>query len=405
MARRLNSRRGSGGPRPERRRRITLALLAVVVLVIHGGVTRNLADRMLDFAKDSAMPPRIEVAYVREMTLAAPPPTAAPTAPPAPPPARPRPIKRPKPPKPASAPPVTEPAVAAASASDDSADHAAAEAAAADEALAQAGAPVASAASPVAAAASAPEPAAAASDSPVVAAAPASGASAPVAFEWPASTRLSYTLTGNYRGEVNGSAQVEWIRAGARYQVHLDLVVGPSAAPIITRRMSSDGEITAEGLAPRRYDQDTKAILRDRSRVTLTFEPDAVVLANGERRARVPGVQDTASQFVQLTYVFSTRPELLRIGGTVDIPLALPHKVDVWTYDVVDEEILNTAFGPLPSIHLKPRPRPVRKANELSAEIWFAPQLRYLPVRIRIEQDAATYVDLMIARRPEIGAP
>jgi len=404
MARRLNSRRGSGGPRPERRRRITLALLAVVVLVIHGGVTRNLADRMLDFAKDSAMPPRIEVAYVREMTLAAPPPTAAPAAPPAPP-ARPRPIKRPKPPKPASAPPVTEPAVAAASASDDSADHAAAEAAAADEALAQAGAPVASAASPVAAAASAPEPAAAASDSPVVAAAPASGASAPVAFEWPASTRLSYTLTGNYRGEVNGSAQVEWIRAGARYQVHLDLVVGPSAAPIITRRMSSDGEITAEGLAPRRYDQDTKAILRDRSRVTLTFEPDAVVLANGERRARVPGVQDTASQFVQLTYVFSTRPELLRIGGTVDIPLALPHKVDVCTYDVVDEEILNTAFGPLPSIHLKPRPRPVRKANELSAEIWFAPQLRYLPVRIRIEQDAATYVDLMIARRPEIGAP
>jgi len=404
MARRLNSRRGSGGPRPERRRRITLALLAVVVLVIHGGVTRNLADRMLDFAKDSAMPPRIEVAYVREMTLAVPPPTAAPAAPPAPP-ARPRPIKRPKPPKPASAPPVTEPAVAAASAPDDSADHAAAEAAAADEALAQAGAPVASAASPVAAAASAPEPAAAASDSPVVAAAPASGASAPVAFEWPASTRLSYTLTGNYRGEVNGSAQVEWIRAGARYQVHLDLVVGPSAAPIITRRMSSDGEITAEGLAPRRYDQDTKAILRDRSRVTLTFEPDAVVLANGERRARVPGVQDTASQFVQLTYVFSTRPELLRIGGTVDIPLALPHKVDVWTYDVVDEEILNTAFGPLPSIHLKPRPRPVRKANELSAEIWFAPQLRYLPVRIRIEQDAATYVDLMIARRPEIGAP
>jgi len=404
MARRLNSRRGSGGPRPERRRRITLALLAVVVLVIHGGVTRNLADRMLDFAKDSAMPQRIEVAYVREMTLAVPPPTAAPAAPPAPP-ARPRPIKRPKPPKPASAPPVTEPAVAAASAPDDSADHAAAEAAAADEALAQAGAPVASAASPVAAAASAPEPAAAASDSPVVAAAPASGASAPVAFEWPASTRLSYTLTGNYRGEVNGSAQVEWIRAGARYQVHLDLVVGPSAAPIITRRMSSDGEITAEGLAPRRYDQDTKAILRDRSRVTLTFEPDAVVLANGERRARVPGVQDTASQFVQLTYVFSTRPELLRIGGTVDIPLALPHKVDVWTYDVVDEEILNTAFGPLPSIHLKPRPRPVRKANELSAEIWFAPQLRYLPVRIRIEQDAATYVDLMIARRPEIGAP
>jgi hypothetical protein len=230
---------------------------------------------------------------------------------------------------------------------------------------------------------------------------PAAASGAPAAFEWPASTRMSYELTGNYRGEVNGSAQVEWIRAGARYQVHVDLVVGPSAVPLISRRMSSDGEITAEGLVPRRYDQDTKVILRERRRQTIVFEPGTVVLANGDRRDAVPGVQDTASQFVQLTYVFSTRPELLRIGGSVDIPLALPNRVDVWTYDVVDEEQLATPFGPLPSIHLKPRRAP--RAGELRIEFWFAPQLRYLPVRVRIEQDPETYIDLMISKRPEMG--
>jgi Protein of unknown function (DUF3108) len=183
--------------------------------------------------------------------------------------------------------------------------------------------------------------------------------------------------------------------------VHVDLAVGPSAAPMISRRMSSDGEITADGLAPRRYDQDTKVVLRERRRQTISFEPGVVVLSNGDRRDSVPGVQDTASQFVQLTYVFSTRPELLRIGGTVDIPLALPHRVDVWTYDVVDEEELATPFGPLPSIHLKPR-RALRP-GELSIEFWFAPQLRYLPVRIRVQQDAETYIDLMISKRPEMG--
>ena len=41
------------------------------------------------------------------------------------------------------------------------------------------------------------------------------------------------------------------------------------------------------------------------------FDADAVVLANGERRERWRGVQDTASQFVQLTYLFTMRPELL----------------------------------------------------------------------------------------------
>jgi hypothetical protein len=247
-----------------------------------------------------------------------------------------------------------------------------------------------------------PEPAA---PEPVLAAAsaPADAASAPAAFAWPSSTRVTYLLTGNYRGDVNGSAQVEWIRSGSRYQVHLDLVVGPSAAPLITRRMSSDGEITAEGLSPRRYEQETKVVLRERRRQTVNFEPGSVVLANGDRRDSVPGVQDTASQFVQLMYVFSTRPELLRVGNTVDIPLALPHKVDVWTYDVVAEEVLAAPFGPLPTIHLKPRRALVPKVGELSAEIWFAPQLRYFPVRILIRQDGDNFLDLMISKRPEMA--
>jgi len=360
-------------PAPGLRRRAALLALALGVLVAHGCVTRSIADRMTDLDRDPAMPARMEVSYVRDMSLSAPPPTAAPAAPaPA---AAVRMPRAAKPSKPASAPEIAEPVVAAASVP--------------DPLPVPAAGPIAEAESPA----------------PVAVAAPASAAaSAPAAFEWPASTRMSYALTGNYRGEVSGSAQVEWIRAGSHYQVHLDLVVGPSIAPIITRRMSSDGEITANGLVPHRYDQDTRVVMRDRNRVTLTFEPDTVVLANGDRRATVPGVQDTASQFVQLTYVFSTRPELLRVGGTVDIPLALPHKVDVWTYDVVDEEVLATNFGPLPTIHLKPR-RVAPKPGELSAEIWFAPQLRYLPVRIRINQDAENYVDLLIAKKPEMGAP
>ena len=55
------------------------------------------------------------------------------------------------------------------------------------------------------------------------------------------------------------------------------------------------------------------------------------------------------------------------------------------------------------TFHLKPRPRPTRRPNELTVELWIAPELRYLPVRIRIEQDAATFVDLMISGKPEMA--
>ena len=69
-------------------------------------------------------------------------------------------------------------------------------------------------------------------------------------------------------------------------------------------------------------------MFRDRRRVSIHFQPEGVVLANGQRRERWPGVQDTASQFVQLTYLFTTRPELLKVGGTVEVPLALPRSMD-----------------------------------------------------------------------------
>ncbi len=380
------------GARPSRPRRLGLGALLLFVLAVHGCITQQVLSRMADSAAAQAMPPRIEVAYVRDMALSTPPPTAAPAAPPAP--------VRARAARPARA--ASAPQVIVAEAAPPTPPTPTASAVPADATMAAAAA--AADAGDIGESLTLPrEPGAvAASTSPTAAMTSSAPASGPLAaFEWPASTRISYALTGNYRGEVSGTAQVEWIRAGADYQVHLDLVVGPGFAPLITRRMSSDGAITAAGLAPRRYDEDTRVMLRDRNRITLRFEPGSVVLANGERRDTVPGVQDTASQFVQLTYVFSTRPELLRVGGTVDIPLALKNKVDVWTYDVVGEEVLATAFGPLPTLHLTPQ-RPPRP-GDLSAEIWFAPQLRYLPVRIRIRQDAQTYIDLLISKRPELG--
>ena len=60
------------------------------------------------------------------------------------------------------------------------------------------------------------------------------------------------------RGEVNGDAQVEWVREGSRYQVHLDVTIGPSFAPLMSRRMVSQGELSDLGLVPRRYEERTR---------------------------------------------------------------------------------------------------------------------------------------------------
>jgi hypothetical protein len=349
--------------------------LVLAVSTVHWAVGNFLAARAGEFDLSRPMPPRLQVAYVREMEVSEPP--------------------RARPAQPARKPRRRATAAATAQASAPASTPSEPVQAAAAASPASAAEPVPPAAPPQAAG---PEVLAAA-----VPASDAGGVAEPT-FEWPGSTRLRYVLTGYVRGEVHGQAEVEWIRAGDRYQVHLDVQVGPSFAPLARRRMSSDGEITPQGLAPRRYDQETRVAFDGPYRATVQFEPDRIVFANGRASARWPGVQDTASQFVQLSYWFDSQPQRLRAGEVVEIPLAMPRNVSTWVYDVLGEETLYTPFGELAAYHLKPR-REAQAGGDLVTEIWIAPRLRHLPVRFRIHQDAENYVDLMLDRRPELAAP
>lgn len=225
--------------------------------------------------------------------------------------------------------------------------------------------------------------------------------------EWPPSTRLSYRLSGHYRGPVEGQAQVEWLRAGSRYQVVMELGIGPAFAPLLSRRVSSDGLITPQGLAPRRYDELTRVVLAAPRRLLVLMDGDRVTLADGSSQPRPEGLQDSASQFVQLTWLFTMQPALLQRGRSVVLPLALPRAVEDWTYDVLASESLNTPAGVVEAVHVKPRRpgRDARPGGALTAEIWVAPSLQYLPVRILIRQDAETFIDLLVDRLPEQAAP
>jgi hypothetical protein len=358
------------------RRRTAVLGLVVVVSLLHWALGQLLPPLSIGDGSAERMPKRIEVAYVRELAPAAPP-AAAPVVVAQR--ASPRPKAVPKPVPAASAP--QEPTLDEATVAD------------ATEQL-----PSLAVAEPAPPAEAASQPATLEPPPEAVAHA-ASAASAPSAFEWPPSTRMSYTLRGNYRGEVVGAAQVEWVRSGSRYQVHLDVWVGAQAAPLVGRRMTSDGDLGEQGLSPRRYDEETRALFGQLRRRTILFEADRVLLPNGKQVERPAGMQDAASQFVQLTWLFTTQPQLLRVGQRIELPLALPTNVDRWSYEVIEEVSLPTPFGPVQAFHLRPR-RELRPNRDLVADAWFAPSLQYLPVRLLIRQDVDTYVDMMIDRLP-----
>lgn len=384
--------------------------LVTVVAAVHGCVVHAVGWQLAALkASPDDMPERLEVRYVREMAVApavtapavaaAPPRRAAPRALPA---AQGRPPPDDVGGPAANTPPPVEAAASATPLPDVAGQADVPPSAASDPiAAAAASAVVAASTESPASAASAPSPSPATTST--ASAPPAGGAAqepAPQAVDsvWPQSTRVRYTASGYYQGEISGNASVEWVRRGNRYQMHMDVRMGF----LFQRRATSQGRIEAQGVVPERYDESTKVPFRSERRVTLRFDDQAVELSEGQRLPRPAGVQDTTSQFVQLTYLFTTQPGLLRAGQSIEFPLAFPRRIRAYSYLVQEMETLHTPFGPLQALHVKPR-RVEAKERDLVAQAWFAPQLHYLPVRIRIEQGEDTYIDLMIDKRPELA--
>lgn len=350
-----------------------LVALTLVVLVLHSCVGRSIERQLSALHADAELPPRTRVAYVKELSPTAPPPKAH-LQPAAPHDAKPRPASH------VADPTAQQPA---------SAHEPPQESRSLPEVVATADAPSQPATTePTAAPAPEPAPPPQATDA----------ASAP-SINWPRSTRVSYILRGSYRGELYGTAQVEWIRHDNAYQVFMDVQSGL----VFERHMRSEGTITPTGLTPSRYQENSKILFKAPRTLNIAFDATSVVLGNGQRLPTMPGVQDPASQFLQLTYLFRAQPERLTPGTQIEIPVALPRHLNPWVFDVMPPEVLDTPIGRLQAYQLKPKSMNAVRPNDLKADIWFSPELQYLPVRIRIFQDENTYLDLHIAKKPEIG--
>jgi hypothetical protein len=366
-------------------------LLAVgaVVLLGHVLITEGIASHMRDMsASDTSGIKRMEADFVADMQLTEPPVVSAPA------PAmavaaetaaemateaasKPKPAPRPKPQAKVKLP---EPAIASASTPDEA------------PAGATAGQYVA---------ADMPPPITLPAEEPAVAMAPpvATGASGP-AFVWPKATRVTYKVEGYFRGEAYGNAQVEWIKQGERYQVHVDASIGPSFAPLGSQRWTSEGVITPEGLAPERFESINKLLIKSAPAKVVNFSASEVELPSGEKVPKLPGVQDPSSHYIQLAYQFIQHPEKLAVGNVIEVPMAWTRRQEMIYYDVMLEEDLDTPLGKLHAFKLKPRRMNDTKGDVL-AEIWLAPALQYLPIRMYLRQGPENYLDMVMDKAPQ----
>ena len=224
----------------------------------------------------------------------------------------------------------------------------------------------------------------------------ATGAAAPApavaneafADAWPPDTRVTYAMSGQFRGNpLNGSARVQWQRQGTQYQARVELTLFPFGSAVFT----SQGLVTPTGLAPQAFEEARLG----RRRVTR-FQEREVVLHDGRSLPKPEGLQDMASQFVEIGQRFRSGRAPTDLGSTLTLPLARPGGVDNWTFDIFAHEMLQTPrMGELETVRVTPRPYQGRRGT-LASEIWFAPRLQYLPVRFKVTFADEAALDLVV---------
>ena len=173
-------------------------------------------------------------------------------------------------------------------------------------------------------------------------------------------------------GPASGRQNVVWINEGERYTVTSVTAATGFASLIYSGRFvqTSRGQITPRGLVPQEFwDQ------RGDKHSSARFEQGQLTLTSSRGAPRhfayPDGAQDALSLLFQLALT-APPPE-----GLITYTVFNGKKLRDYAYEVRGEETLETALGPLRTLHL------ARRMNSDGRfEVWLAVDRHYLPVRV-----------------------
>ncbi|MES2635352.1 MAG: DUF3108 domain-containing protein [Pseudomonadota bacterium] len=196
-----------------------------------------------------------------------------------------------------------------------------------------------------------------------------------VALAIPGSIKLNYKVFAVYRGQDRQlSGSLQWRHDGVNYDARLEMSV-----PLLGARSDqSVGRITPEGLAPQRYaskarNEEATHFDRDRGRIVFS--------ANKPEAALMAGAQDRLSVLLQLSALVGGSPAKFRAGNSVTIQTAGPRDAEPWIFTVEGDEQLQLPGGAMTALKLMRMPR---KEFDQKVELWLAPGMDYVPVRVRL---------------------
>ena len=112
------------------------------------------------------------------------------------------------------------------------------------------------------------------------------------------------------------------------------------------------------------------------------------------------GAQDRLSVLIQLAGMLAGEPERYKTGDRIGLQVAGLDNAQVWEFSMEGPSGIKLPAGELQTVKLR---RSHRHEYDQSLEVWLAPSLGYLPVRI-LQSARATpeqdFTDLVLSKLP-----
>lgn len=206
------------------------------------------------------------------------------------------------------------------------------------------------------------------------------------AQQWPTSGEVVFDVSQGDRGMKLGEGVHRWKHDGRSYTMSTELKTTGLAAMLadFEYTQSSEGEVTRDGLVPRRFVVEQKG--RETETATFDWRSNSVLVERRKGRKETDSVARGDLDVLSAWHMVAVRPGREHPS---EMTLVSNRGADPVSFEVLGMKEISLPVGTLRTQHVMFKAH----SGKLDVELWLSEQHGWVPVRVRLKDQKGKVLD------------